>query len=393
MSIYKYVVISNNGTKNEGAVFVDNYEEAYNLLLLRRCVPISIRQIKLSSESISIEDMLMFFLHMDLQLKCKVRINEAIESFLNVHGNKILKLSLESILYELRNGVSIGNAFEKCRFIFGDVIVSLLKSAEKTGNVSDVISSILQFLKMQSDWKNNVRNAIVRPLYITVFVILILIFSIVFLGPQVVSLVQSVGDEALPLMTQFVMNVLPTISKILLCVSFFTSLLLLVAVTCKKGKDIIVNIILKVPKIGPLIVKIGFWQFCKILQIALSAKLDFMQALNLAIEGIEINKIKNELLVVQNKIAAGYSIAHSFSEIKFIPNTIVSAIYIGEESNHLLSSIDRLSENQYKEITLNIQSLGQNLEDGIKLFAGILLILIVGAFFIPIYNYIEIAGV
>jgi type II secretory pathway component PulF len=161
----------------------------------------------------------------------------------------------------------------------------------------------------------------------------------------------------------------------------------------KNGRSVLSNLLLKVPKFGALIIKISLWQFCKILHIALAAKLDFMEAFDLAIESIRLENMKTELQDVRRCIIEGHKISKSFSGTKFIPQSLIMALYVGEEGNDLVASFDHASETQYKEIQFEIKSLGQSLSVGLTLFTGFVLIFILCSLFYPIYSYVEIAGV
>jgi type IV pilus assembly protein PilC len=392
MAIYRYTALSTDGEKIEGAVFVKNYVEAYSALRERQYHPVKIQKARLSSEKIETEELLTFFLHLDLQLKCKVRINDAIESFLNLQGSRALKSSLEAILLDLKNGLSIGDAFGKYGRAFNEVVVGLLKSGEKTGNLSDVIGNILKFLKMQSDWKNNVKRAIAYPIFIATVAVLVLFLSAGLLGPQIFSLIRDFGDGEIPLATQFVVDALPKIAAVTCCLLVAIFLTFFAASVNRNARAILMNAILNVPQIGTLITKICLWQFCKILHMALDAKLNFMQAIDLAVDAIEINRIKDELLIVKNYIADGHSISESFLGRRFISGALIAAVNIGEEGSDLSTSFLHMSDNQYSEILLDIKSLGQRLGVGITLFAGAVFVLILCGLFFPIYSYVEMAG-
>jgi type II secretory pathway component PulF len=160
----------------------------------------------------------------------------------------------------------------------------------------------------------------------------------------------------------------------------------------ENGKKILESAILKVPKISKLIIKISVWRFCKILSIALDAKLDFIPALNLAAETIKIAPLKKELQNIGANIINGYKIAESFALGDLIPRDILLAVYIGEEGNDLSGSFDHISENYYKEILFEIKSLGQILSIGLTFFTGLVFVFILCSLFYPIYNYVETAG-
>jgi type IV pilus assembly protein PilC len=345
------------------------------------------------SLGVNVEDMLMFFLHISFQLKCKVGINDAIESFIEFYGNKTLSASLLSVVAALKNGESIGRAFEKCKNIFDNVTIGLLKSTEKTGKTSEVILSVLNFLKLQTEWKNSVKRTVAYPIFMAVIAVLVLILSLLILGPQVAELAQNFGHGEIPLLTELALEWFPLMLGITFVLSTLALLATFVLLINRNGRRILSNLLLKIPKIGTLIIKISLWQFCKILHIALAAKLDFMEALDLAIESSRLENIKIELHNVRERIVEGNKISESFSRAKFIPQSLIMALYVGEEGNDLVASFDHASETQYKETLFEIKSLGQSLSVGLTLFTGFILIFILCSLFYPIYNYVEVAGV
>ncbi|MDR1236163.1 MAG: type II secretion system F family protein [Holosporaceae bacterium] len=388
MPIYKYKILTKEGGKKIGAILADDFKCVYDALRAGHHQPIEIKRVFFVSRRVSTEDLLTFFMHINFQLKCGVNINDAIDSFSDFHGNKTLNATLLDISDSLKKGESIGDAFRKSHFVFDEVIVGMLKSAENTGNTVEVISNILNFLKLQTGWKNNVKRALMYPIFIALVALAVLILSIVFLGPQVASLVQNTDGGEIPMLTQFAITVLPEIFKIMIIplISVFIFLL------TEKGKKFWESIILKIPKISKLIIKISVWRFCKILSIALDAKLDFIPALNLATETIKIAPLKKELQNIGANIINGYKIAESFALGDLIPRDILLAVYIGEEGNDLSGSFDHISENYYKEILFEIKSLGQILSIGLTFFTGLVFVFILCSLFYPIYNYVETAG-
>lgn len=391
MLLYRYEAISNNGKKINGSTFAPNYRTAYKCIHLQKNYPLTITPIPISPKKITVEDLLIFFLHIDLQLKCKVKINDAIESFLQLHGNKILKSSLAAVLIDLRNGASLGEAFEKCR-VFDSIVIGLIKSSEQTGKISDIISNVLKFLKLRSEWKNSIKRAIAYPIFITCIAILVLVLSVALLGPQVSSLIQNVEAGEISALTRLVIEYFPQIFE---AFAYFIPIVLLTAILFIANENVrifMMNRMLRVPKIGLLIVKICFWQICKILHIALEAKLDFINAMDIAIKSVKIRNIKDELLKAREKIIDGYSISMAFAEAKFVSMAAISAFDIGEESGNLSASFAHMSDSQYEEIILDIKSLGQFLTVGLTFFTGAILILIICGLFFPIYSYIEVAG-
>jgi type IV pilus assembly protein PilC len=392
MQMYKYEAISSDGAKISGSLLADDESMAYNSLKKKKYHPTVIKKIYFAFKKVSREDLLLFFFHLDLQLKCKVTIPKAIESFVEFHGNKILKASLVEVLNTLQAGGSLGETFEKFSPLFDSVIIGLLKSAEQTGEISASIGNILKFLKLQSNWKRHVRQAIAYPIFIAVVAIVVLFLSIGVLGPQIISLVQSYGNGEVSALTTFVIALLPRLSG-MTCVFLPLLVLLILLSSLHKGcRKFLGSMMIRIPGIGPLIIKNNLWQFCKIMQIALDAKLNFMTAMDLSISTVKLECLKDELMISKNHIADGYGIAKSFSLMRLIPHDSITAINVGEDSNDLAATFRHISDGKYVEIITEIQSIGRKLSVGLTLFTGLVFVLILCGLFYPIYNHVEIAG-
>ena len=136
--IFKYEALSKKGNKKSGVVLADSDHVAYKTICKKELIPIEITRVNRVSSKISLEELLMFFMHIDFQLKCGLKINEAIDTFADSQNNKILNAKLLEISDALKNGQSLNEAFKNS--IFDNVVSGLLNSAEKTGNLSEIIN-------------------------------------------------------------------------------------------------------------------------------------------------------------------------------------------------------------------------------------------------------------
>lgn len=388
MKIFKYKALSQKGNKKSGIILADSSHVAYRNICEKELIPIDISKVRKISSEISTEELLMFFMHIDFQLKCGLKINEAIDTFVDSQNNKILNARLLEISESLKNGQSLNEAFKNS--IVDNVISGLLNSAEKTGNLSLIISNILAFLKLKNEWKEKAKSILAYPIFITLVAIIIMWFCIICLGPQVISLLNDYNSGKIPVLTSFAVNYLPIfgdiffvfIVSIFSCFIFFSS--------SKKFRNKIQNYSLSIPKIGRILKQISLWNFFKILHIALNSKLDFINSLELGIDSIKIEKIKNDFEKIKAGIISGHKIFETFSSSKYITPSISTAIYIGESGNNLPECMLHISEELYKEILDDLETLGHSLSVGLTLLTGGIFIFILISLFLPLYNYIGV---
>jgi len=388
MNIFKYKAITESGDNEHGMILADSDYTAYHLVSKKNLKPINVSKIRRIKSQIKLEEILMFFLHIDFQLKCGVKINEAIDNFISHHGNKTLNMKLLEISESLKNGESLGNSFKNS--IFDETIVGLLNSAEQTGNISEVISNILSFLNLKKDWNDKVKSIVAYPLLITFIAIAIMWFCITILGPQVSTLIQDYDQSStLPVLTDFAINYLPQISTGLSALLIFGIFAVFVMAFSKNGKQFIYEMLLKMPKFGEILKTTALWQFCKILHMSLNAKLDFMKALELCINSVPYESIKSDLSQVQNKMINGNKIVEAFSSSNCLSPAILTALYVGEEGNHLSESMGHISDELYKSVLNQLKNFGKSLSVSLTLFTGGIFIFILYSLFYPMYSCME----
>lgn len=387
MNVFSYKAVNKSGDKKTGIVLAENCEKAFEDIQAKNLIPIKISKIRSANSKIPLKDMLMFFLHLDFQLKCGMTIDKAIKNFIESHGNQVLNVKLLQVSQLLQDGHSISTAFNHSSF--DKIIIGLLSAAEKTGNLSEVISNILEFLKLKEQWRTKVKSVLAYPLFLTGVAIAVMSFCICFLGPQVLVLLNSQYNHQIPFLTDFAINYLPQTIGIILS---FAIIGIFVFFSLYKTNPQVKNTILFFPKLGRIIQQVSIWQFCKILQIALSSKLEFIKALDLGIDSVEFDCIKKDLEQVRMRTLCGYKIFQAMSLSKFFDKSVLIAIYIGEEGNNLEKSLEHVSDELYKDILFKLKSFGRSLSVGLTLMTGGIFVFILYSLFFPLYDYMEVVS-
>ena len=205
-----------------------------------------------------------------------------------------------------------------------------------------------------------------------------------------ISLIQTLDNKDVPLLTEFAINALPKIAKYFCYFTVVTFMICVAMCFTKDGRKKLSNFILKIPKVGDLIIKVTLWHFCKVLHIALSAKLNFTQGLKLAIDSVKFKH--DEMKKILDYIIDGCPISEAFVQADIIPERLIMAISVGESGNNLTSCFEHISDGQYKDMLSDIKTFGKFLSAGLTLFTGAIFVFILCSLFYPIYSYVEVIG-
>jgi len=88
------------------------------------------------------------FLSFSIIVKSKYQFQIAISNSKNIVNNLYVKEKLNQVLLNIKNGISIAESFEKS-FLFDQVTMKLLNTADKTNNYEEVLSDISMRYKKQ----------------------------------------------------------------------------------------------------------------------------------------------------------------------------------------------------------------------------------------------------
>src|SRR5687768_750197 len=106
-------------------------------------------------------------MHVSRQLAVFVRagipIIEGLDTIAEETANKVLRDVLESMAIDLRGGATFADAAAEHRNAFPDFYVSLLRSAELTGRLDDVLDQLAEYIERDLDARSKVTSAMTYP--------------------------------------------------------------------------------------------------------------------------------------------------------------------------------------------------------------------------------------
>src|SRR5204862_1371468 len=89
---------------------------------------------------------------------------------------------------------------------FSKVVVSLVRSGEQTGKLSEVLKSLAETLKWEDELASQTKKILMYPLFVGSIVILVTFFLMIYLVPQMVGFIRNMGQE-IPLQTRVLIEV------------------------------------------------------------------------------------------------------------------------------------------------------------------------------------------
>jgi type IV pilus assembly protein PilC len=388
---YRYKALDQNGKTVNGKMSAENPAELLTMLRANSLELISYSQDKIGSGifgRIKTADLISIFVHLEQLEKAGVSIIDSIADLKENGDTAKIRNLMHEIHEAIKNGSLFSESLGKHPEIFNKIYLGLIAMGEKTGNLANAFSSIIEDIKWNNDINRKTAKAIRGPMFgiLVMFVVLGVMTSVVV--PKVTAFLTA-QDIKLPLITvalisfsNFMKNYWYLMVVIPISFYIFTKIL-------QASESIAIkidNIKLFIPVFGPIIRKIDSAKFCQFFALTFRSGLGVLECLDSACGVIKNKAIKRAIMLVKEQVSDGQSMTKSIGATGYFPSLVVRMFKVGEESGNMESALQNIKFFYDREINDSIDKIVGMIQPTITLVMGMMIGWITIAVFGPIYG-------
>jgi type IV pilus assembly protein PilC len=310
--------------------------------------------------------------------------------------NKKLCGVIGEVRQDVEAGISLSDALEKHPDVFNKLYVSMVRAGEMGGILDEVLNRVATQLEKEDSIRRAVKSAMVYPILIGCFALLVLAGMVLFLIPLFASMYEDIGDGAkLPMLTQMMVSVsntmtswkaIPIIIAIILCIVGLRRLK-----RTDKGKAVWDRFKLHVPMgIGEIVRKLAVARFSRTLGTLVSSGVPILQAIEITGQASGNVVIENAMVEVQQSVKEGQSITGPLERVSIFPAMVTQMISVGEETGSLDAMLGKIADFYEDEVNASVKSLTSILEPILMLGVGAIVGVVVISMYLPIFNMMNI---
>lgn len=392
MAVYSYKAKSKDGNTIKGKVETNNKENAVRELSQMDLIVFEVEPINdILNKEITVgrplkqKDFVVFLRQFATLIEAGILLINAIDLLAEQTGSPALKLALENISEDVKEGKTLSEGMAKYPELFPQLLVQMIKSGEISGSLQDVLERMANYYEKQYALKEKISTALTYPLVVSAFAILITIFLLLFIVPIFGDMYSSMGEE-LPLITRVVLGLSGFIQNF-----WWVFILLAVALVIgyrkmrkeDAGNRMLDYISLKIPIIGTFNQKAVMARMTQTLSSLLNSSVPILQAVEVTSEVVGNQVVKDVLLDARTSLERGESLAKPMEESWVFPQLIIQMIRVGEESgalDEMLLKVANIYDQEVNEASNKLQSL---IEPIMIIFLAIIVGVIVLSIVIP----------
>lgn len=304
--------------------------------------------------------------------------------------NKRLKKAVTEIGTDISGGLSLSAAAEKQKFLFKPLHISIMKAGEISGTLDTSLERMADEIEKEHELVAKIRGAMIYPAFIFSSMMLVVIFMIAYVIPQLSSIFSQLGGD-LPATTKFLI----TLSDVIRNYGIYIAIALTGGITYikylikhnNKVRLVWHNMILRTPIIGKKLVrKVNMVRFSRTLGTLLSSGITALEALESTQDALQNDVYKNEVAEATDKVKDGSSMGEAFKKAKHFPIMVSQMLAVGEETGTVDKIMEKVTHFYQQEVDNTIENLSSILQPLIMILIGLMIAFLMISIILPIYQ-------
>jgi type IV pilus assembly protein PilC len=316
-------------------------------------------------------------MHFSRQLSAFVRAGipliEALEVIEEEADDKTLLMVLVGVRESLITGETFSEALRPYESLFPKFYVDMVRAAELTGSLDDVLSELSGYIKRDLEARNKIKSALVYPLVILVMAIGTVIVLSTFVLPRFKVFFEGFHAK-LPLPTRMLIWFTDFVSKdwlYIIAVLFLLVAIPMALVRTHGGRRVKDRLLLRVPVLGQVMLFAIVERFCRLLATMMQAGVPLPEAMNVLGDATKNVIFQEGLANVHGAMMRGEGLARPMSDTKLFPGAVIQMVKVGENTGTLNEQLLVGSDYYGQELEYKIQRLTALFEPAVIIFMGV----------------------
>lgn len=304
--------------------------------------------------------------------------------------------ALKPVIIEIRKdvvgGASLTDAMAKHPQAFSKLFVSMVRAAEAGGILDQILDRLATFLEKEQEIVGRIKGAMVYPVCVLIFAILMVIAMFIFVLPTFKDIFDGSGAE-LPLITRILFMIsdlvrnfwylLPTIP---MAIVFGTKQYY----KTEQGRWNIDKLKLRIPVIGELVQKMAISRFSRTFGTLVNSGVPVLRALEIVAETAGNVVIARAVDQARASVREGQRISAPLAASGMFPQMVTQMMDIGEETGRMSEMLIKIATFYDNEVDVAVKALTSLIEPMLIIFLGGIVGFIVGSIMVPMFSLINV---
>lgn len=364
--MFEYIARDGNGEEVNGTLEAENSSHLAGQLKEKGYYVTSIEKKKEKKDlgeyfnfgnRVKINDLAVFSQQFAAMIDAGVSLVESLQILREQIDHSRLREVIIEIQEDVETGTGLAESMQKHPDVFPNLYCQLVKAGEAGGVLDQVLNKLAEHYERQDELTNMIKSALYYPLTILAVGIVVVIFLVVKVVPQFVSMFKGFGGT-LPLPTRMLLGISNFIQGYwwgILAVLGLVAFFLYYYKNTAREQYVFDSFVLKIPVIGKMMKKIYISRFSSTLAILLDSGVDMLSSLAI-VEDVVGNKVYARCLTeARIQVREGTGLSEPLSKADEFPTMVTQMIKVGEETGAIDEMLFKVSDFYDREVENSVE--------------------------------------
>ena len=404
MGAFEYTAVDAAGKDCKGVIEGDTPRRVRQALREQNLLPLTIseiaektdskQQIFSARRSLSAADLAVMTRQIATLVHAGIPLEEALTAVGEQNDTPRIKSIIMGVRARVMEGHSLADGLGDFPKAFPELYRATVSAGEQSGHLDAVLERLADYTESRQELRQKVMNAMIYPIVLTVLALGIVSLMLVYVVPKVVGVFENTGQQ------------LPGLTISLIALSDFMrdyglAVIALVAGLAWAARRILREpgprrkfdaFLLRLPVIGKLVRGYNTARFTRTFSILTGSGVPILDSLKISAEVIGNLAMRDAVGDAAARVREGAPIGKSLATSGHFPPLCIHLISSGEASGELDAMLGRAAINQEREMDGLIAALLGILEPALIVGMGGVVLIIVLAILLPIFELNQLVG-
>lgn len=402
MPAFEYVALDVSGGEKKGVLEGDNARQVRQQLRDLKLTPIDVNEgssktSKSKSPSqfrggISSNDLALITRQIATLANSGTPIEEALQAVAKQTEKQKIKTLILSVRSRVLEGRTLASALSEYPKVFPEIFQATVAAGEQSGHLDSVLERLADYTEDKQSTKAIISKALYYPIGLVCIAFGIVTFLLAYVVPKVVQVFDSMGQE-LPLLTRIMIYLSEFIQEWGLLVFLVATGLFILWRRVLRNENVKMSVhkfMLRVPLLSKIIRGSNASQFARTLSILAASGVPVLDALGIASLVLTNRPMRHAAKKAANEVREGSTLSRALERTRYFPPMMLHLIASGEASGRLETMLEKAATHQERELNSILAVFLALLEPMIILIMAGMVMLIVLAILLPIFELNEL---
>jgi type IV pilus assembly protein PilC len=398
MATYAFKALDFSGSPTKGEVEADNKQAVAQQLRSKGLIALDIEEqaaanagdILARFQKVKADDLVIASRQLATMVESGMSLLRALYIIEEQTESEKLKEVWIDVRKDVEAGLALSEALKRHPDVFNELYVAMVQAGETGGILDQTLVRVAEQLEKDAALRRQIKAAMVYPLLIGGFALIVLVALVAFLVPVFEKIFKDFGGE-LPTITKFTVWLSHMMTQrwyVIIAVVFAVSWVFRQWKSSERGRIQWDKLKLKFPmKIGGIVQKVALARFSRTFSGLIGAGVPMLEAIEITGRTSGNRVVEMAMAEVHDSVKRGGSLTAPMTRVpEAFPVMVTQMIGVGEETGALETMMTKVAEFYEEQVEAAVKALTSILEPVMIVVVGGIVGFIVIAMYLPMFK-------